>query len=184
MCTQNRAPLFGDIMDAEMRINTPGQMIDTTWNEIRDHYPGIDTDAFMVMPNHIHGIIIIVGAPPRGCPTETYENGRPTDTGDGRTRGCAPTQLSLPDVVQRFKTLTTKRYMDGVKQFGWRPFSGKLWQRNYYEHIIRDEPELFRIRKYILDNPAKWYWDKMNPDDDAGNVRESDAAYGVEAWMV
>lgn len=74
--------------------------------------------------------------------------------------------------------------MDGVKQFDWRPFPGKLWQRNYYEHIIRDEPELFRIRKYILENPAKWYWDKMNPDMGNDAVREFDATYGLEAWMI
>ncbi len=187
MCTQKRIPLFGNIRNAEMELNAPGQMIHTTWNEIRTHYPGIDTDTFMVMPNHIHGIIIIVGAPPcgcptpRGCPTQTYENGRPRG---GAPTENAPTQLSLPDVVQRFKTLTTKRYMGGVKQFDWRPFPGKLWQRNYYEHIIRNEQELCRIRKYILENPAKWYWDKMNPDMGTDAVHESDATYGLDTWMV
>jgi REP element-mobilizing transposase RayT len=69
----------------------------------------------------------------------------------------------LPDVVHRFKTLTTKRYADGVKQSGWTPFSGRVWQRNYYEHIIRNEESLNRIRQYILDNPAKWAMDRNNP---------------------
>ncbi len=71
--------------------------------------------------------------------------------------------LSLPDVVHRFKTMTTKRYVDGVKQNHWPTFSGNLWQRNYYEHIIRDENELNRIRQYIMDNPARWDTDRENP---------------------
>ena len=86
--------------------------------------------------------------------------GRETRT-EGTTGGCP--LLSLQDVVHRFKTLTTKRYADGVKQFGWTPFRGRLWQRNYYEHIVRDEESLNRIRQYILDNPARWEFDRENP---------------------
>ena len=71
--------------------------------------------------------------------------------------------MSLADVVHRFKTLTTRRYIDGVKTGGWLPFRGKVWQRNYYEHIIRDERALNRIRQYIVDNPARWTEDKENP---------------------
>jgi putative transposase len=59
--------------------------------------------------------------------------------------------------------MTTKRYADGVKQSGWPPFSGRLWQRNYYEHIIRNEDSLNRIRQYILDNPVRWAVDRDNP---------------------
>jgi REP element-mobilizing transposase RayT len=76
--------------------------------------------------------------------------------------------LSLPDIVHRFKTMTTKRYTDGVKQFGWPPYPGKLWQRNYYEHIIRNENELNRIREYIQKNPLKWEFDRENPAVGAG----------------
>lgn len=70
--------------------------------------------------------------------------------------------LSLLDVVHRFKTMTTKRYAGGVKQNGWSMFFGKLWQHNYYEHIIRDKNELNRIRQYIMDNPARWDTDRRN----------------------
>jgi len=69
----------------------------------------------------------------------------------------------LPDVVHRFKTLTTKRYIDDVKQHRWEGFSGRLWQRNYFEHVIRNEDSLNRIRQYILDNPARWEVDRENP---------------------
>ena len=72
--------------------------------------------------------------------------------------------MSLPDGVHRFKTLTTKQYVDGVKQYGWTQFPGKLWQRNYYEHIIRNDDELRRIREYIANNPLKWEFDKENPE--------------------
>jgi putative transposase len=72
--------------------------------------------------------------------------------------------MSLGDVVQRFKTMTTKRYADGVKQSGWVSFPRRLWQRNYYEHIIRDETDLDRIRRCIDENPLQWAFDAENPD--------------------
>jgi putative transposase len=124
--------------------------------KVPNHYPGVECDTFLIMPNHIHAVIVLVGAGPRARPEP---NGQP--------RGVAPTRnalaLSLPDVVHRFKTLTTKRYADAVKQLGWNSFSGRLWQRNYFEHIIRDEDSLNRIRQYILDNPMRWEFDRDNP---------------------
>jgi REP element-mobilizing transposase RayT len=69
----------------------------------------------------------------------------------------------LQRVIQWFKTMTTNEYIRGVKQNGWLPFLGKLWQRNYYEHIIRNENEMARIREYILNNPAQWTTDRENP---------------------
>jgi REP element-mobilizing transposase RayT len=119
-----------------MILNDAGRMIDDIWHQIPNYYPGNDVDEFVVMPNHIHGIII-VGA---GLP----ENG---------------TGLSLPDIVHRFKTMTTKKYTDGVNQSGWRPYDQKLWQRNYYEHIIRDDDEMNRVREYIWNNPLNWVRD-------------------------
>jgi len=72
-------------------------------------------------------------------------------------------RLSLTDVVHRFKTMTTKKYADGVKQSGWPSFPGKLWQRNYYEPVVRDSDELVRIQQYVLDNPHRWEFDRKNP---------------------
>ena len=71
--------------------------------------------------------------------------------------------MSLGDVVHRFKTMTTKRYSDGVKSSGWPSFRGRLWQRNYFEHVIRDDSSLDRIRRYIAQNPARWDVDEENP---------------------
>jgi len=156
ICAQDKRCLLGDIVDGEMVLNKGGQMVQTVWDELPKYYPGIETDTFQIIPNHIHGIIVIVGASPCACPgTRSGTNGQP--------QGVAPT-LSLPDVVHRFKTMTTKRYADGVKKNGWQPFPRKLWQRNYYEHIIRNENELNQIREYIIQNPVKWEFDRENPN--------------------
>ncbi|MCP9465641.1 MAG: hypothetical protein NNA25_12715 [Nitrospira sp.] len=153
--TQDRACLFGEVVDGEMRVNDAGRMIQSVWDEMSAFYSGIDADEFVVMPNHIHGIIVLVGATPCGRP----ESGQ----AQGQARGPAPT-LSVPAAVHRFKTLTTKRYTDGIKQSGWPPFRGRLWQRNYYEHIIRNDESLNRIREYITNNPSQWSLDRENPN--------------------
>jgi len=152
ICTQNRACLFGDIVDGKMLLNDAGRMVQTVWEAMPVHYMGVVIDAFVVMPNHIHGIVVLVGAAPCGRPPM------------GQAQGPAPTvAMSLPDVVHRFKTMTTKQYADGVKQSGWSPFPGQLWERNYYEHIIRGEDSPNRVRRYIADNPAQWELDRENP---------------------
>ncbi len=121
-----------------MFLNNAGQMVQTVWDEIPLYYPGFNIHEFVVMPNHIHGIIQIIDTP--------------VSTGSKT--------MSLSDIVHRYKTLTTKRYTDGVKQNNWPRFNKKLWQRNYYEHIIRDENSYFGIAEYIQTNPMKWQEDK------------------------
>ena len=102
---------------------------------------------------------------------------RGTDT--GHPRGGAPTvPLSLPDVVHRFKSMTTKRYIDGVKKSNWQPFDKKIWQRNYWDHIIRNKNELIRIQKYINNNPFEWETDKLNGGL-KNEVYENTKRYGV-----
>jgi len=150
ICAEDRRRLFGTVVNGRMALNDAGRMVQTVWNELPAHYPGVATDAFVVMPDHIHGIVRLVGAGPRACPA-----------GEGQARGPAPTTtdvkpMSLPDVVHRFKTLTTKRYVDGVAQCGWPRFPGRVWQRNYYEIIVRDAAALANIRAYIRNNPANW----------------------------
>ena len=152
--TQGRECLFGDVVGAEMRANVLGEMVETVWRDLPARYPGIDIDWHIVMPNHFHGIVVlthaqnIVGAPPRGCPLERVPDG-------GRARGPAPT-MGLPDAIHRFKSLTTNRFLRGVADGKWASSSGRLWQRNYYDHIIRDENDLRRAREYIEMNPARW----------------------------
>lgn len=154
---QDRVCLFGEVVEGKMRLNEAGRMVHAVCEELPVFYPGVDIDAFAVMPNHIHGVIVLTGADMVGA----TPCGRPDA---GQAQGPAPTRLSLPDVVHRFKTLTTKRYADAVRDHGWPPFARRLWQHNYYEHIIRNEASLNRIRQYIVDNPARWAFDRDNPD--------------------
>jgi len=152
VCTQNRSCLFGVIDNGDMRLNDAGRMIDETWHEIPHPFPNVELDVMQIMPNHLHGIIVVreVGADLCVRPNPGIEN--------GQTQRSVPTPLS--NVIKRFKMLTTRRYIDGVNKNGWYSFSGKLWQRSYYDRIIRNEAELTEIRTYICNNPIGWDTDE------------------------
>jgi putative transposase len=162
VCAQNREGFFGAIVGGEMRMNDAGNMIARWWEELPRKFPSVESDEFIVMPNHFHGILTItdpsVGADLRVCPDPQ---------GAHPEQGAHPSAslrcLALGEIVQWFKTMTTNEYIRGVKQNGWTPFPGKLWQRNYYEHIIRNDADLDRIREYIFNNPANWANDEENP---------------------
>jgi REP element-mobilizing transposase RayT len=161
ICTQNRECLFGDIFDGEICLNDAGCMIQKWWYEAAGKFKNIVLDEFMIMPNHFHGIIAIVGATLCGCPgihDRPEINLEPANT--EQPHRVAPT---LGDIIDWFKTMTTNEYIRNVRQKNWPTFNGKFWQRNYYEHVVRGEKELHRIRKYIIDNPAKWAEDEDNP---------------------
>ena len=138
------------------------------WESLPLRFPGIEIDAFVVMPNHIHGIII-VGAPTKGAqdPSDigTPETGATESSEAKATTRVTPTggHVSLGTVVGAYKSLTTMEYARGVKTHSWPPFNGRLWQRNYYEHVVRDDESLRRVRQYIVDNPAQWIFDRENP---------------------
>jgi len=162
ICTQNRAPLFGDIIDGLMVLNEAGRMVQTVWNDMSAYYPDVLLDEFVIMPNHVHGIVI-VGAAPCGRPDDKKEM---RESKQGHPQGVAPTKtmmrtLSLPDIVHRFKSMTTKRYIQGVNEHNWPCFPGRLWQRNYWERIIRNDQELNMIREYIRNNPGQWILDDL-----------------------
>ena len=155
-----------------MVLNEYGNIVKTRWNIIPEHFPHVYLNEYIIMPNHMHGIIVIV-ADHRVCPNglnnkilkdEHMKSSPKNQNGEikGQSQGIVPTEggLSLGNVVQRFKSLTTNRYIEGIKQNGWSSFNKKLWQRNYYEHIIRNEKDLTRIREYIVNNPLKWPEDK------------------------
>ena len=136
VCADGRCCRFGKIENGEMILNGPGKMAYELWEAMPFHYPGVQIDAFTVMPNHLHGIIIIgvsgVGTGPCACP-ETARN-----------------KLSLSDLISRYKSLTTRKYIDGVARDDWPLFNQKLWQRSFYDHVIRYEHTLQRIRESLL----------------------------------
>jgi putative transposase len=150
MCTQNRVLLFGDIVDGVMVLNGAGMMIETWWNELPQKFVDIRLDEYVVMPNHMHGVIEIVGADLRVCPDKNASINQGAHTG-------AP----LHTMVQWFKTMTTNAYIQGVNKNNWPCFPGKLWQRNYWERIIRNDQELNNTREYIRNNPAQWALDDL-----------------------
>ena len=164
VCTQNRACLLGRVQDRHMILNDAGAMVERYWRKIPEKFPSLETEAWVVMPNHCHGIIAItsppVGADPRVCPNSMP----PADLSQSEHTGSPLSPISLGRVVQWFKTMTTNEYIRGVKQSTWPPFQKRLWQRNYYEHIVRDEHGCDRIRNYILQNPALWDKDQLHPE--------------------
>ena len=186
ICVQNRACLFGEIIDREMRLNDSGLMVHRWYTELENKFPDIQCHEFVCMPNHVHcivahvygnhvdGNVVVVGADLRVCPDSmsppiwcnrqslsgeqtTHEQTTCEQTTEGEHAGSP-----LHRVVQWFKTMTTNEYIRHVKQDGWPPFKGKLWQRNYWEHIIRNEQELIRIRDYIKNNPKNWNLDTLH----------------------
>jgi len=152
--------LFGNISDGKMQLNNAGKMIKKWWHELKNKFHNIELNEFVVMPNHIHGIIQIVnqnvGTDLRVCP----DNTNTVQSHDAGQSHRIPPTNSLFTMVQWFKTMTTNEYIRDVKQNGWQPFNRKLWQRNYWEHIIRDEESYYKIAEYILNNPLKWQDDK------------------------
>jgi putative transposase len=143
ICAQDKACLFGSVVGGCMCLNDAGHMLILLWNDIPARFAEVELDAFVVMPNHLHGIIVLPDAANRAA-----------------TRA-APT---LSDVVAAFKSVTTVHYIRGVKTRAWPAFRRRLWQRNYYEHVVRDDKELDRIRRYIDENPARWALDDENPE--------------------
>jgi len=149
ICTKTRECLFGEIVDGKMRLNTAGQMARSVWEELPIHYPGINVDAFVVMPNHIHGIISIVGA--------QFIAPNTNDMCVINREGAINRAPTLGEIIRRFKAFSTY----SIRRAHFEEF---VWQRNYYERIIRNEKELQRIREYIVNNLLTWEQDENNPN--------------------
>ena len=132
ICVQDRMPLLGTIVEETLHQSSAGMMAQTAWEEIPEHYPGVGIDAFVAMPNHVHGLL-------------TINHGSVNEPA-----------LSLSEVMQRWKSWTTTLYRRGVNEQNWPPFPARLWQRNYYERVVRDEKEWQSCREYIRDNSVKW----------------------------
>ena len=154
--TQDRKTLFGQIVDGKMVLNDIGRMVTEIFEGVPRHYQNINVEVSVVMPNHVHILFLItdVVAGPRACQSDQSNNGQP--------QGVDPTkeQLSLPDIVHRIKSLTTHQYMIGVRDKGWPRFDKRLWQRSYYEHVIRNERDYQAIYEYIIANPMNWEKDE------------------------
>ena len=154
ICTQKRAFLFGNIMDGEMLLNDAGMMVENQWLKLPNRFQNIQLHEYVVMPNHFHAILEIVGVTLVVAQNNNeYQKGQP--------QGIAPTGKTIGNMIGAFQSIVTVEYIRGVKTLGWQPFDGKLWQRNYWEHIIRNDNEYQRISNYIINNPLNWKNDKF-----------------------
>lgn len=158
MCTRDRICWFGEIVDGEMQLNEWGQVVADTWQWLTVQHPYIELDAWIVMPNHFHGILVITDTSRRGssrtAPTlETAQQAlEPPQTPYDRNK-----IKPLGRLIGAFKTVSTKQ-INQIRQTPGAP----IWQRNYYEHIIRTETALQNIRQYIVNNPASWQLDQFH----------------------
>jgi REP element-mobilizing transposase RayT len=151
VCTKDRQCVLGKIVEGSVVLSPAGLIVEEEWRRTATVRHNVSLDEFVVMPNHVHGIVVLTS------------EGRKTSQRDVSTRpGLRPDSLGA--IVGQFKSICTKRIPGaGFSQFGWQP--------RFYEHIIRDERSLGSIRQYILDNPAKWELDDDNPKNYQKNPR-------------
>jgi putative transposase len=154
--TWRRDCLFGKIVDNEVNLNDLGKIAEDCWRAIPEHFPSVELGAYVVMPNHVHGIVVIhhdeshndVGAQQCCAPTPIGQNENPHKI------NVKPGSLSA--IVRSFKSTVSYRINKEHNATG-------IWQRNYYEHIIRNEREMGNIWRYIENNPSMWAQDDENP---------------------
>ena len=180
VCTWQRECLFGDVVDGVVRLNDFGAIVRDCWDAIPYHFKHVSLDEYVIMPNHVHGILIIndvnssVGAQ-HAAPDVDFlqpdthtraQHAAPLQGKSVRRIGATPNNVtpgSLGAVIRSFKSATTKR-INALRDNAGCP----VWQRNYYEHVIRNEGDLHAIREYIACNPAQWSLDENYPTNRVG----------------
>ena len=181
ICCQNRACLFGEIENGKMMLNDAGAIANDCWLNIPNHFPNAILHEYVIMPNHVHGIIELVGANNHSPKTNNHspvsklhspKNKKNNNSvigdnraknvsviGDNRAKNVSPLRSpskTVGSVVRGFKIGVTKWMRQNTDTF-------YIWQRNYWEHIIRDDISYENISQYIINNPTKWNNDKLNP---------------------
>jgi putative transposase len=145
LCIRGRECLLGDVRAGQMHLSECGRIVADCWQWLGERYPYVTLDAWVVMPNHLHGILTFKGVT------------------DGRIEADSAKRKSLGSVIGAYKTVST-RHVNKIRGRSGLP----LWQRDFYEHVVRREEDLRRIRAYILDNPRRWSVDQQNPRTMAG----------------
>jgi putative transposase len=155
--THDRVNLFADAISSNIlgetvvNLTSCGKIAEFTWLDLPNHNPEIELDAFVIMPNHVHGIIIIKDMAVDEMEESVRAGSEPALTEHRRH--------SLSEIIRQFKTFSARR-MNELRQTPGQP----VWHRSYYDRIIRNQSELQRIRLYIEDNPRRWAEDEENPD--------------------
>jgi REP element-mobilizing transposase RayT len=151
ICTHGRECVLGEVVDGRVTLSPFGEVADECWRDLPSHFPGLLLDQFTTMPNHVHGILVLVGAT-HASPLHVDSRVSPLPV---VTPAHGPRPSSVGAVVGSFKSATTRR----VNRIRGTP-EASFWQRGYYEHVIRDEGDLDEIRAYILQNPLRWELDE------------------------
>jgi putative transposase len=152
--TWRREFLFGEVVKQEMRLSQHGKIVDECWRSIPEHFPHVELGAYVIMPNHVHGIIVINHMDENRIATNTSQSVGARHASPLRPRGVSPDSLGA--IVGSFKSAVTKRIGRELNETG-------IWQRNYYEHIIRNDKDLQNKTDYIEANPLLWDQDDENP---------------------
>ena len=170
ICTHGRECLFGFIENGKMVLNEYGRIVDFTWNDLVNHNSNIGLGEYAIMPNHFHGIIVInpVGAGSKPA----LVDGAGLDKAGLEP---APTNHGLFEIVRQFKTFSARR----INELRHSP-GVPVWQRNYYEHVIRNEADYNRIAEYVAINPLKWLEDTLHPENAPSNVGAGLPRAGLE----
>lgn len=145
ICTEDRDPIFGSIVNKEMHLSPFGLFALERWNALPDHHPNVDLDEFVVMPDHIHGIVVLDGT--QGMVQE--QRARQASPLQARPNGAPPGSLGA--IVGSYKS-SVSRHINALRNTP----GAAVWQRNFHEHIIRHDGSLHWIRRYIRNNPANW----------------------------
>lgn len=160
ICTYNREQLYGKIVNEKMVLNEYGKMVEKCWMEIPVHFPHVELDVYVVMPDHLHGIIVITNMGLRNANVVGSQHAVNLHLMPQQNR-CEqfgkPISGTIPTIIRSYKSAVTKQ----INQYRNTP-GAPVWQRNYYEHIIRNGSALKHIRQYILNNPKNWETDENN----------------------
>ncbi len=147
ICAYNKEHLFGKIIDGQMMLNECGNIIYETYIDLPNHNQNIKSDKFIIMPNHIHGLMIIDNCRERFVTV-------PQPEGNIKING-------ISEIIRQLKTFSSRRINEYRRRNGLEPFpTNTFWQKSYHDHIIRDEAEYNKIWEYIDTNPLKWELDK------------------------
>jgi putative transposase len=159
ICVREKECVLGDIVECEMRLSEWGRIVHEFWDAIPNHFPNVSIDGRVTMPNHGHAIINI-GHDRRGAVAAPNDAAPNTAARLDMEKGeeISPIRPTLGQIVAYYKYQTTKR-INALRGTPGIPF----WQRNYWEHVIRDEIDLNRIRQYIENNPRRWHEDQLDP---------------------
>lgn len=146
VCIYQRHNTFGTVIDGNMVLSQWGEIVDEEWRRTETVRANVELDAYVIMPNHLHGVVLIVEDATANGSANQYQNAKLQNTAG-----------SLGQIVGHFKSIATKRIRSVVA-----PCDAPVWQRGYYEHIIRNEESLNEIRAYIVSNPRRWSEDSLN----------------------